>query len=131
MKHKKGGQANLSLDRYFKIFKNVYNLTEHSIPGQNKIINDLSIFFATCLGNVKYCSEMSKSEWTEFINIYSSNYLKFICSSNPNANQTTFIDPNIAARCLRRLITNSAKYIGVFSTVKLFAFFNLSVLHIK
>lgn len=69
---------------------------------------------------------MKKNDWMELMNIYSSNYLKSICSAGG-----VRLDPGASVKCLRKILSNSNKYIGVFSNVKLFAFFNLAILNIK
>lgn len=115
----------MELSNFLNLFDSVLQLSEDYTNFQTKILNDLSNFMSNyILTSSNYCSELKKQNWNELINFYMSNYLNYLTSN-------ISIDPVCSLKCLKRIFSNLAEYIGLINSTKIFAFLNTAILSVK
>ena len=120
----KGNGTNVSFEYVYDMITLLYE--DDSIYGAEKILNDIFHFLLThVLSKPKYCREISKQQWLSLIGLMTSDYL------NQLASNEYFVEPVLALKVLRVLLSKCQMSIANFNATKLFAFFHVAISSFK
>lgn len=67
---------------------------------------------------------MKKSNWIDFLNFYTNNYLNYL-SNNIS------IDPVCSIKCTRKILSILFQYAGLINMTKTFSFINTALVELK